>query len=534
MSHVFNEITYTNQENTRELVDEVVNATYEAVCSTAGPEGQYVVINELDNPNVTKDGVSVAKAIDFNEPRRNLIAKIIMEPAIKTDVEVGDGTTTTIMMMTALYQKFKDKLSFRNTRFLDMLVEETRQILSDLVIPGDVHSETFYRMLLTTANYEADIVDQVIEIYRKFDKPNITLELTPALPKDVVVTNSLVYVVGNYATDEFRPSSNADGMKFLGGDGKAWRAVIIDGHFNAIDAKSLAMLMKDSDGEGVYQGEIVIFATNFEPSVIAILKNNIQRYQVKITPYRINAGGSLASNILKDLADILGTQTVTEFVHIQQEHLKDITTKSILTQNAVTFDPSEDKWVEVVCQGIVGTLTPRYEAMSVLDRQKPIGRNLLDRISRLSGTNVIIKVTGEVPSDATERRDRFEDVIKAARTGRIYGILPGIGWGYLEAGRQLLKMVRPENEWQEELLKEYLEVLTQPYTQLTGVDYTITEDGTPMFLDLVTGHTSSDVTTVFDNAAATMTALSGGWSTAKTLVKLHNICGRSMKSYKNR
>jgi chaperonin GroEL len=532
MSHVFNEITYTDSATTRELVDEVLSAAYEAVCSTAGPEGQYVVINELDSPNVTKDGVSVAKAIDFNEPRRNLIAKIIMEPAIKTDVEVGDGTTTTVMMMSALYQQFKDKLSFRNTRFLDMLVEETRQILSDLVIPGDVHSETFYRMLLTTANYEEDIVDEVIKIYRQFDKPNITLELTPALPKDVIETNSLVYVLGSYATDEFRPSSNVEGLKFMGNEGTRWRAIVIDGHFNAVDASSLTKLM--ADGDAMYSGDIVIFATNFEQSVIAIIKNYIQRYQVKITPYRINAGGSLASNILKDLADILGTQTVTEFTHIQEEHLVDIQVKSILTQNAVTFNPAESETVRDICKGIVDNLTPRYEAMTVLDRQKPIGRNLLDRISRLSGTNVVIKVTGEVPSDATERRDRFEDVIKAARTGRIYGVLPGIGWGYLEAGRQLLRMVRPQNEWQEELLKEYLHVLTQPYTQLTGVDYIITDDGTPMFLDLVTGHSSSEVTAVFDNAAATMTALSAGWSTAKTLAKLHNICGRSMKSYKNR
>lgn len=527
---ILNEQTFTNSADTRKLVDEVVEYAKQSVCSTMGPEGQYVVINNNNKPLVTKDGVSVAKALDFNEPRRNLIANIIMEPSIKTDQEVGDGTTTTVFMMEAFYSKFKDQMTFRGIRYLDGLVERTRKILNDMVIPGDVHSERFRKMLMTTSNYETEIVDTVLKIYREYDNPNIILREVPSLPEDTVETNTQVYVPGGYAADEFTPRTNADGIRALDGvDG--YRVVVIDHHFSNVDAGKLAQLVLE-DKSVPYQKPIVIFARNFDPVVLTILKNQIQQLGVNIIPFRIDAGGSIGAGVVRDLCEILGTTAISDMSGITETQLKEIHVPMVLGPRAVFFDRKENEHIDQVCDVIVSELQARYDQMTVIDRQTPIGLILMDRISRLSGSNVIIKVTGTVPSEAKERYYRFEDAIKAAKTGKIFGVLPGIGCGYLGAAKILFMERDPKDAFEEKLLMDFIEVLESPYKHLTGQnDYQTKNQKPAQFLDLVTGEVSERVDNVFDNAAATMTALSGGWSTAKTLAKLNNIMGRSMKQY---
>lgn len=525
---ILNEQTFTDVRETRELIDYVVKASKESVCATMGPDGRLQVINNNGKPTVTKDGVSVAKALDFNEPRKNLIAKIIMEPSIKTDQEVGDGTTTTVFMMEAFYTSLKDRMSFRGIRYVDGLVERTRQILNDLVIPGDVQSERFRQMLMTTSNYETEIVDTVLKIYRDYEDPNILLKEAPTLPEDSVETNTQVYIPGAYATDEFLPRGNADGIR-VAGTNKPYRVAVIDDHFSVIEGQSFAkFIMQDKDTP--YQGDLIIFARNFDPTVINILKSQIQPLGITVVPYRIEAGGSLGSNIMRDLAEIIGTRTLTKLGDMTDADMKDFTTPMMITRNSIMFDRETNEHVNEICGGIVSELKARYDVLNVIDRQTPIGLSLMDRISRLSGSNIIIKVTGTVPSEAKERYYRFEDAIKAAKTGKIFGILPGIGWGYLTAAKLLKEEIIPENDFEKEYLDIFLDALCSPYRHLTG-DQFFTPGSTPKFLDLVTGKESTTVDTVFDNAAATMTALSGGWSTAKTLGKLNNVMGRSMKSY---
>ncbi|UOX39506.1 60 kDa chaperonin [Aeromonas phage ZPAH34] len=526
---ILTEITFTNKDDTRVLVDEVVKNAVQAVCSTMGPDGCYVTILEKNLPKVTKDGVSVAKALDFNESRRNAIAKIITEPSIKTDIEVGDGTTTTVFMLGHFYEAFKNKVSFNNFRLIDSWVEEVREILKDMTIPGDVNSELFRNMLMTTSNYESEIVDRILDIYRKYDNPNVILQKVPSLPKDTIETNSAIYFLGGYATDEFRPRTNDNGQKPCSKEAGC-RVIVVDGHISKVDINLLTKIVKDDNSDTAYAGDIIIMARNFDPSVVTLFKQVNSKFGTRILPYQLNAPGSLGSNVIRDLCELLKINSVNDFHDIENE-INDYTGPGfILGPNSLVVD-QDNEWIKETAPKLVQELKKRYDVMNVIERQSPIGKNLFDRISRLTGNNIIIKVTGTVPSEASERYYRYEDAMKAAKTGVIYGILPGIGYGYLSAAHQIKEKLGKEiKEENVELFNTFLNVLLAQYKHLSGdVEFELGSE--PKFLDLVTGEIESKPTKVFDNAAATLTALSGAWATAKTLCKLSNIMGRSHSSY---
>lgn len=515
---ILTEQTFTDNVETRKLVDEVVQKAYESICSTLGPDGRFVVINQNNKPKVTKDGVSVAKALDFNEARRNLIADIIKEPSIRTDVEVGDGTTTTVFMMYNLYRVFKDKMSFKDVRFIDKLVKETIEAINELVIPGDINSDVFRKMLMTTSNYEEEIVDKVLEIYRTHDNPNIKLENCPTLPADQIVETKEIMFPGNYGKDIFAPAY--PGILNIPAKTNC-PVIIVDGVVTMIVMSKLSGVLGENK-------TCVLFARSFEPMALSVIQSINNQGVCKLIPYKVEAAGSLGSNIMSEFGQLVGVQPVASFDDVYElAEIQKATTGFILTNTGVMFN-KEDETVSAIADKILSELTPRYEKMNTMEKQTPIGLSLFTRISRYRANNVIIKVTGTVPSEATERYYRYEDAMKAAKTGSIYGILPGIGWAYLTVAKQLIERYSNEEltAQQSELVMDFASVLTQPYCYLTG--NSIEE---PKFFDLVTGEEESIPTSVYDNAAATMTALTGAWSCCKTLAKINNVMGRSMSNY---
>nr|6HDD_A Chain A, Putative chaperonin GroEL [Pseudomonas phage OBP]6HDD_B Chain B, Putative chaperonin GroEL [Pseudomonas phage OBP]6HDD_C Chain C, Putative chaperonin GroEL [Pseudomonas phage OBP]6HDD_D Chain D, Putative chaperonin GroEL [Pseudomonas phage OBP]6HDD_E Chain E, Putative chaperonin GroEL [Pseudomonas phage OBP]6HDD_F Chain F, Putative chaperonin GroEL [Pseudomonas phage OBP]6HDD_G Chain G, Putative chaperonin GroEL [Pseudomonas phage OBP] len=513
------EISFTNKNDTREIVDEVVENAFSSVCSTMGPNGNYVVINQLNSPKVTKDGVSVARALDFNEARRNMIAKIITEPSIKTDAEVGDGTTTTVFITYHLYQKFKDAMSFANTRYLDTLIKQVLQYIGTLIQPGEIESEMFRNMLLTSSNYEEEIVDKILDIYREHKNPNIHLEKSPMLPADEVKMTKEIYFEGSFPIETQVPANGA----YVVGPEKVG-VVLIDGSIRAYPTQLINALLNR-----FIDNPVVLMARNFEPEVIAAINNENQRLGTsRIFAYKVNAAGLLGAGTIDDLGRLLNIGPVFDVNSVDPALVKYNDVTLWLGRKGILLDKSIEE-VESRADSILEGLDNRYEALGIIERQTPIGRELNRRIGRLRANNVTIKVTGVTVSDASERWARYEDVMKAARTGQQFGVIPGIGYGYLMASKWLEANVPQQSDEKLEKCRiGLIEVLRAQYEHLTGHDGSAEN---PIFIDLVTGQESDTPMNVYDNAAATMIALEGAWQTAKTLGKISNVMGRSNTNY---
>lgn len=536
---VLAEVTYTNRVETRDIINEVVKEARDSVCATMGPNGSQVVINQMNIPTVTKDGVSVAKALDFGEPRRNMIAMIIREPSMRVDNEVGDGTTTTVFMTSKLYEAFRDNMSFQEVRFINTLVERSLEILRERIIPVTVDSPEFKMMLNTTSNYETEIVDRILEIYHSYDTPQITLKRNSNLPADVIDLQTNIQYDGRYATQFFsRFAMNPE-------QDIQWNAgtpvIIIDGQIEK-------MLLEDMAAIAPPGGKnVVVIAKSWSIAAGQHIESYMQ--QTKGAPlimaYTMEASGTLGSETMKDLADLLNIPTFIEMEYgAKQSPTTDV---SFITGQKGIRLSKEDPVIQVRADVIANRLDEIFELLTQGARQTPSGLNLYRRIGILRANNVIVTVTGETVSDCNERYYRYEDVMKAASTAVNFGVLPGIGWGYLTAASAIETEYQAKEltNNQQYLLDTFLAVMRSQYEYLTGYNYK--ELMTPAsgfwifkkpagklkFLDLTSGEVSDHPGKVFDNAAATCLALSAGWSTAKTLGKLVTIQGRGDKNYLN-
>lgn len=521
------DISFTNAKDTRAIIDEVVDHAFESVCSTMGPNGRYVVINQLNKPRVTKDGVSVARALDFNETRKNLIANIIMEPSIKTDKEVGDGTTTTVFMTYKLYNAFKDKMTFRNLRYLDGQINKVVEAVSSLIKVVGVDDPEFRKMLLTSSNYEEEIVDKILEIYAEHKSPNIRLAKAPQLPADEVKFTREITFDGNYGGELYVPQ-NQTGSYFTQPGSHA--IIIIDGNIQQFGPDEFSRICEAN------VGTVILMARNFDPMAIAGINAENQRLRQsnpdvknKIIPYKLNAGGSLGSASIADLGKLLDCNPIFNFDAFQPDLIKTLDVKMVLMPKFLAVTKDEDL-IQQRAEPLLETLDERYDAFSIMDRQQPVGLEVARRIGRLRANNVTINVSGVTVSDAEERYYRYEDVMKAAKTGLQFGVIPGIGYGYLMA-RQMLENDKPAQSDEElnQLHELLMNVLTSQYEHLTGHKYD--GSGSVCYVDLVTGEETVVPNNVYDNAAATLTALKGAWATAKTLGKISNVMGKSNSAY---
>lgn len=521
------DIAFTTAADSRVIIDEVMEHAFESVCSTMGPNGRYVVINQLNKPRVTKDGVSVAKALDFNETRKNLIASIIMEPSIKTDVEVGDGTTTTVFMTYKLYNAFKDKMTFRNLRYLDDRLKKIAECVSSLIKIAKVEDPEFRKMLLTSSNYEEEIVDKILEIYKSHKSPNIRLVKAPQLGKDEIKYTSEITFDGGFAHEAYVPQ-NENGT-FLVKKGKA-SVVIIDGNVQNFTAEDFSKICE------AHAGMIILMARNFDPLALAGINAQNQKLRqsnpesnIKVLPYKLNAGGSLGTATINDLGKLLDTTPLFSMEAFDPELVKELDVDVVLMARflAVTKD---EQLIKDRAEPILELADGRYEALTIMDRQQPVGMELARRIGRLRANNVTINVSGVTVSDTEERYYRYEDVMKAAKTGLQFGVIPGIGYGYLMA-RQMLENDKPAQSDEElnRLHELLMDVLTSQYEHLTGNKYT--GNSSVCYVDMVTGEETVVPNNVYDNAAATLTALKGAWATAKTLGKISNVMGKSNSAY---
>ncbi|XP_050340433.1 chaperonin GroEL-like [Bactrocera neohumeralis] len=353
MTANFLEQSYTGRAETRNLVDEVVDAAFESVVSTMGPNSELALIIEKNKPVVTKDGVRVAKALDFNEIRKNMIASLITSAAIKTDELVGDGTTTTVFMVNKLYNKFKEHLNFTSTRYLDKLVRLTVEHLRSM----------------------EDIASRVIQLFRDYKTPKIQLRRGMGHPEDVIEVQSDIVFEGRYASPHLQPGTprgvfTVNNPSVLLLDGQV--TSLTSGHANAILNSLVVKVMRPierKEGESPDEPErfeeiieegspVIIFGRFFEPDVLntliglnthvnRLLKNPENAQKLYIIPFSLNVAGTAGGNVIKDLGRMIGTDIFSNFPDAEtlEWQLKRKVESVNLNMLGVSFDASTDYYV---------------------------------------------------------------------------------------------------------------------------------------------------------------------------------------------
>lgn len=566
------EQAYTGVEETRQIVDEVVDAAFNSVCSTMGPNAKFALVIEINEPIVLRDGVKVTKALDFNEIRRNSVAKTITSAALRTDEQVGDGTTTTVFMVHELYTRFKDRIDFQTVKVLDALVAETKKILLEQVEEVTPKSDKFKRMVYTTTNYQKSIADTVIDLIGRYKTPRFTLKKGNGHVEDYITINDGIVFNGRYV-DPLKPQTRNHAFY-----GEA-NVLIIDGPVNTLNPQLLTYIStaiaKSVDAASKAAKPVVVIARHFENGplneIIAINNGLQKRLDVStmipcIIPYVLDAAGTSGSNIFKDLGRLLDVPVYPSVpTPSKEEPLLEKPVVVDLDMFGVKFDTT-DAVTQQRVTAILNELEPMYDGMTITQRASVIGKLLENRIGRLRAENIEILVSGMTEAEITERFYLYEDACRAAETSLRFGVMPGIGYGYNTAALQIEQAYRkwvnvagkdnrqcerclgdnPVGEGIEYLfgiqcpsishkkldfiVTQFIQALTAQYRFLTGLDFNF--EGDNVYPDLASGKEDTNIpSTVFDNGCASICAIEASWSVVRRLGNLSVIMGKSNHSY---
>lgn len=527
------------------LIEAVLEKVDFAVTSTMGPDGQVALIGSGDSSWTTKDGVTVAKSLKFNTPEEEIVNRIISEPAIKTDDECGDGTTTTIKLMTIIYRLLREDNSFKARKRVERIVSMLIAALQKQAAFVKLEDDLLYRVALTTSNQDEDLANKVMEIYRGCEKGYPDVEIKPGRGAGDLVERIDGRVVNMYLADQwFAGNNNANKVKL-----DRYVPVIVDDRILRASPEDLYQgimnirnqLGDDLDDAGnPYKTPIVLVVRSIEKDPINLISNLVVNNEVLnkfnrgpqpgIIVAMTNLGGGLGAAEMQDIGSVLGAPYANGLEALKSVTVQVRTAPLVIgvSRSSIHGLSAEDiARIDVR----IGAIEEEIAGYSYADRFTTRARINERRIRRLRGEVVTILVGGETNQEIKERVDRYQDVVKAVRSALENGVLPGCGMGLINAARTVdLALALPEEKRIARVIG--LGVYTQLMSKHLPEGFEIEDIQLQLpIINIATGEDmdAQDLSTlaVWDTAYATITALKGGFQTAQILATASSIFNTS-------
>jgi chaperonin GroEL len=424
---VAKDITYGDAS--REAILRGINGLANAVKVTLGPKGRNVILGKAyGSPTITKDGVTVAKEIELQDPLENMGAQMVREVASKTSDVAGDGTTTATVLAQALYREgAKNVTAGANPmaikRGIDKAVEAMVASLKAQSKP--VSGPMIAQVGTISANHDDTIGRIIAEAMDKVGKDGvITVEEAKTLDTTLEIVEGMQFDRG-YLSPYFVTDSER-------------MEVVLDNPAILIHEKKISS-MKDLLPvlELVAQAgrPLLIVAEDLEGDALATLVVNKLRGTIKVAAVKAPGFGDRRKAMLEDLAVLTGGKAVTEDLGIKLESIKlaDLGQAKKVTIDKDNTTIIEGAGTQAAIEGRVKQLRVQVEdSSSDYDREK-----LQERLAKLVGGVAIIKVGAATETEMKEKKARVEDAMHATKAAVDEGIVPGGGVALLRAAKVL-------------------------------------------------------------------------------------------------
>lgn len=520
---------FVDVNNAQNVIGRTVDTVFNIVVSTLGPDGKVVVIQQGTAVKSTKDGATVARSLEFADLHQDKINQIMAEAARKTELECGDGTTTTIFLTKLYYDLFRSYPGFVNRRFIERM---TNQIIAELrskTITLTADDRRLREVALITANQDASITDTALEIYRDYTNPVIELKEGVELADRVAKQNGQLLRMA-MADAVFSQNGNGSATSF-----KDVMFVVINTNFTDMRTDYLKQLAEACEPISTKYpdatiGLVVNQASTMFTGAVAALNAHIKNQKLKsrYVVFSTNLGGKLGGLVMGDLATVLNAPFVNELADIKNHDLNVCTETIFATLDSSIIQnvtPETADRISNRVKDIRDTLQDMHQG----DRYSTIGRATERRINELTGQIVTVYVGGETASDIKERKDRFEDVSLAIRSALDNGILPGCGIALREAAIAAAKECASDETFPRDIIKDIVALCFQQWKYLTKAEI----DASVSYRDLAEDRQITDLASgrvgtpeelgIYDTAYASITALKGGVTTAKILANTSAI-----------
>jgi len=417
---------------------------------TLGPKGRNVVIDKkFGAPTITKDGVTVAKEIELEDPRENMGAQMVREVASKTSDVAGDGTTTaTVLAQAIITHGLKNVTAGANPmelkRGIDAAVAKVVESLRK--ISRDVSSSAEIAQVGTiSANNDSTIGDLIAEAMEKVGKDGvITVEESKTMETNLETVEGMQFDRG-YLSPYF--VTNAESMEAVLED-----ALILI-HDKKISAmKDLLPILEKSSQMG---RPLLIIAEDIEGEALATLIVNKLRGTLKVAAVKAPGFGDRRKAMLEDIAVLTGATVVSEE---QGYKLENATTAYLGKAKRIVID--KDNTTVVDGSGDQEAIKARINEIKVqidnttsdYDREK-----LQERLAKLAGGVAVLHVGAATEVEMKEKKARVEDALHATRAAVEEGIIPGGGVALLRAAQELKLELTGDQKLGVEIVRRALE-----------------------------------------------------------------------------
>ncbi len=443
----------------RDLLKKGVDALADAVKVTLGPKGRNVVIDKkFGAPQITKDGVTVAKEIELEDPFMNMGAQMVKEVASKTNDDAGDGTTTaTVLAQSIVNVGLKNVTAGANPmdlkRGIDKAVAKVIEELQGMSKQVGDDISKIEQVAMISANNEAAIGKDIALAMDKVKKEGvITIEEAKGTATEVKVVEGMQfdrgYVSPYFITDSDKMEAILDNPYILITDKKV------------SSMKDLMPVLEPAAQDGK---PLLIIAEDIEGEALATLVVNRLRGTLKIAAVKAPGFGDRRKEMLQDIAILTGATVISEETGLK---LEAATLDMLGRADKVVIDKENTTIVDGVGEkelidARVAQIKKQIEVTtSDYDREK-----LQERLAKLAGGVAVIYVGATTEVEMKEKKDRYEDALSATRAAVEEGIIPGGGVAFIRA-IEAIKDMQGENEDENIGISIVLRALEEPMRRI--------------------------------------------------------------------
>jgi chaperonin GroEL len=418
------------EQEARAKILKGVDGLANAVRVTLGPKGRNVIIDKsFGSPTITKDGVTVAKEIDFEDKFENMGAQMVKEVASKTSDIAGDGTTTATVLAQAIFRE-GSKLVVAGMNPMDLkrgIDKAVKAIVTELgrIAKPTRDSNEIAQVGTISANSDETIGQILAEAMGKVGQEGvITVEEGKSLETELDVVEGMQFDRG-YLSPYF--VTDPEGMEAVLDE-----PLILLHEKKISNMKDLLPLLEQVARAGK---PLLLVAEDIDGEALATLVVNKIRGTINVCAVKAPGFGDRRKAMLQDMAVLTGGQVIAEELGLK---LENVTVKDLGQAKTVTIDKDNTtiidgagtkKDIEGRCAEIRGQVE---NTTSDYDREK-----LQERLAKLVGGVAVVKVGAATETEMKEKKARVEDALHATRAAVEEGIVPGGGVALLRCSKVL-------------------------------------------------------------------------------------------------
>ena len=409
----------------RQVLKEGLSELASAVKVTLGPTGKNVILQKSwGSPKITKDGVSVSKEIELQQPFKNMGAKMVNQAASKTGDEVGDGTTTATILAEAIYTEGLKYVTaginpMAIQRGINKAVAKASEFIKSISAP--VKGDDIAKVATISANNNASVGKLLAEAMEKVGKDGvIEIEEGKGTENEVTVVEGMQFDRG-YISPYFM--TNPETLE----------CVLEDAHIllhekKISNVREMIPLLEKIAQVG---GSLLIVAEDVEGEALAALVINRLQGVLKVCAVKAPGFGDRRKAMLQDMATLIGGEVISEDLGIKLEKIELSqlgTAKKIVIdkENTTVIEGAGSKKnIQARCEQIRNQME---KTTSSYDKEK-----LQERLAKLTGGVAVIKAGAATETEMKEKKDLLDDALHATRAAAQEGIVAGGGVAFLRA-----------------------------------------------------------------------------------------------------